>query len=63
MPISSVSSPAAVNDTALAKPSIMQLSLATLFGVSILFMIGFAKMDVAHNAAHDTRHTLVFPCH
>jgi cobalt transporter subunit CbtB len=30
-------------------------------GVAMLFAVGF--MDVAHNAAHDTRHAIAFPCH
>ncbi|WP_148862701.1 CbtB domain-containing protein [Marinobacter fonticola] len=34
-----------------------------LFGVVILFAVGFLPMNVAHNAAHDTRHGFVFPCH
>jgi len=33
------------------------------FGIVMLFAVGFAPMDVAHNAAHDTRHSLAFPCH
>lgn len=33
------------------------------FGVIILFMVGFASMPQAHNAAHDTRHAMAFPCH
>ncbi len=38
---------------------------ASLLGLFILFGVGFAqgKGDVFHNAAHDTRHTMVFPCH
>lgn len=36
---------------------------ALTFGIAILFAVGFAPMDVAHNAAHDVRHTLAFPCH
>ena len=36
---------------------------ALAFGVVILFAVGFAPMDVAHNAAHDVRHSLAFPCH
>jgi len=49
-----------------AKPtvSVMAQSMAALvFGIVILFAVGFAPMDVAHNAAHDTRHALAFPCH
>ena len=42
---------------------IVQTIGALAFGVIILFAVGFAPIDVAHNAAHDTRHTLAFPCH
>ena len=40
-----------------------QTMAALVFGVVILFAVGFAPMDIAHNAAHDTRHALAFPCH
>jgi cobalt transporter subunit CbtB len=36
---------------------------AFLLGAVILFAVGFAPMSSAHNAAHDTRHALAFPCH
>ncbi len=36
---------------------------AAVFGIIILFAVGFAPMLVAHNAAHDVRHSLAFPCH
>lgn len=49
---------------ATAKYSIMLQTLtACLFGALVLFAVGFMPMDAAHNAAHDTRHTLAFPCH
>lgn len=41
----------------------LQLAAAALFGVLILFGVGFAPMAAAHNAAHDTRHSVAFPCH
>lgn len=41
----------------------MQNMAAIVFGAIVLFAVGFLPMDVAHNAAHDTRHALVFPCH
>jgi len=38
--------------------------LATLFvGAVLVFGTGFAGADIMHNAAHDTRHGLGFPCH
>ena len=37
--------------------------VALLFGVFLLFGVGFAHSDVLHNAAHDSRHAMTFPCH
>jgi cobalt transporter subunit CbtB len=34
-----------------------------LLGLGALFIVGFSPLSVAHNAAHDTRHTAAFPCH
>jgi len=52
------------DEQAVSKYSIMVQTLgACLFGALVLFAVGFMPMDVAHNAAHDTRHTLAFPCH
>ena len=42
---------------------LMQSLGALIFGMVILFAVGFAPMEVAHNAAHDVRHSLAFPCH
>ena len=41
----------------------LQLLVAATLGMVILFGVGFAPMDMAHNAAHDTRHSVAFPCH
>ncbi|EBV3600124.1 CbtB-domain containing protein [Salmonella enterica subsp. enterica serovar Virchow] len=54
------------NKTAAASASqtrLLQLALAGALGLSIVWLTGFASMDVAHNAAHDHRHSLAFPCH
>jgi cobalt transporter subunit CbtB len=37
--------------------------LTLTFGLLLLAGAGFAGSDVVHNAAHDTRHALGFPCH
>jgi cobalt transporter subunit CbtB len=37
--------------------------LAVLLGAFILYGVGFAGADVLHNAAHDSRHAITFPCH
>ena len=34
-----------------------------LFGALLLLAVGFLPMQAAHNAAHDARHSLAFPCH
>ena len=36
---------------------------AMLLGLVILYGVGFANMEVAHNVAHDARHAFAFPCH
>ena len=44
--------------------SVLAQNLAALaFGIVILFAVGFAPLEAAHNAAHDVRHSLAFPCH
>jgi cobalt transporter subunit CbtB len=37
--------------------------IAFVFGIALVFMTGFAHSSTLHNAAHDTRHSLSFPCH
>ena len=37
--------------------------LAIAFGTGIIFLVGFSHSTTVHNAAHDIRHTLGFPCH
>jgi cobalt transporter subunit CbtB len=36
--------------------------MALLLGALIIFGVGFGP-GIMHNAAHDTRHTMAFPCH
>ena len=38
-------------------------AVALLLGLGLIFLTGFAYPEVIHNAAHDTRHGLSFPCH
>jgi cobalt transporter subunit CbtB len=37
--------------------------LTFVMGVAFVFVAGFAQPDIVHNATHDTRHALSFPCH
>ena len=45
----------------ISKP--FQLVSALLLGIVILYGVGFTQTSVAHNAAHDMRHSQGFPCH
>jgi cobalt transporter subunit CbtB len=36
---------------------------AMAFGLLLVFGVGLAHADKLHNAAHDTRHSIGFPCH
>ena len=40
-----------------------QIVAALILGTVMLFGVGFASMNIAHNAAHDARHAFAFPCH
>jgi len=39
------------------------LAAAFALGAGLVFLVGFAQSQALHDAAHDTRHTLAFPCH
>jgi cobalt transporter subunit CbtB len=41
----------------------MQLALAALLGVFVIGFVGFSHVEAAHNAGHDYRHSMAFPCH
>ncbi len=43
--------------------ALLQTLLAGLLGVFIIGFVGFSHMDVVHNAGHDYRHSMAFPCH
>ena len=42
-------------------PVLAQIAAALLLGGLLLYTVGFAQ--VGHDAAHDTRHSVNFPCH
>jgi cobalt transporter subunit CbtB len=43
--------------------TIIAAALAFVFGLGLVYTTGFAHPSTIHNAAHDTRHALSFPCH
>ena len=46
-----------------AQDRIVIATVGFLLGTFLLFGVGFAQSEVLHNAAHDTRHAMIFPCH
>ena len=42
---------------------IIPLGMTAFLGLFIVGFVGFSHLEVVHNAAHDTRHSLAFPCH
>jgi len=49
--------------TAASSSSVAQRLVAAAIGAFIIGVVGFAQMSVAHNAGHDYRHSMAFPCH
>ncbi len=49
----------AIARTRAVAPALFALAL----GVFILFGTGFAGASMLRDAAHDSRHTVAFPCH
>jgi cobalt transporter subunit CbtB len=41
----------------------LQRVIAAALGAFIIGMVGFSHMSIAHNASHDYRHSMAFPCH
>ncbi len=39
------------------------VAAALVVGIALVYTTGFAATTNIHNAAHDTRHGLAFPCH
>ena len=46
-----------------AQSSLLLPVLAIVGGLSLLWVVGFAQPEFLHNAAHDSRHSVAFPCH
>ncbi|HUS53558.1 MAG TPA: CbtB-domain containing protein [Thermohalobaculum sp.] len=46
-----------------ADTSLAAILFVAFIGATLLFVAGFADAQVMHDAAHDTRHSIGFPCH
>jgi cobalt transporter subunit CbtB len=61
MQAATVLNPAASRAEAI--PSRWPAAGVVLFGVALIYFVGFLSLPQAHNATHDTRHATGFPCH
>lgn len=43
--------------------SVAAIGTALLAGIFLLFIAGYAQATALHDAAHDQRHAMAFPCH
>ena len=46
-----------------ADSGLAAILFALVLGTGLLFAAGFADAALLHDAAHDTRHSIGFPCH
>jgi cobalt transporter subunit CbtB len=48
---------------ALTLSRVAPIFFAALLGLFIVGGVGFSHIEAVHNAAHDYRHSMSFPCH
>jgi len=59
-----ISTPAAsAKAVSSAASGVIPAVVAILFGLVLVYGVGFASPMTIHNAAHDARHAFAFPCH
>ncbi len=47
-----------------ARAEVLKVAFLALFlGLGLVYLTGLSSFSTAHDAAHDTRHALSFPCH
>ena len=42
---------------------LVSLALSGMLGIFVIGFVGFSHMEAVHNAGHDYRHSMAFPCH
>jgi cobalt transporter subunit CbtB len=57
------SRPATGSQLSSRSDSVVAAIFAALLGGFLIWGVGFSHIDVLHNAAHDMRHSIGFPCH
>ena len=46
-----------------ADTGLRSIILTAAFGIGLMFIAGFAGSQTLHDAQHDMRHSIGFPCH
>lgn len=46
-----------------AQTRALPLLMAGLLGIFVIGFVGFSHSEIVHNAGHDYRHSMAFPCH
>jgi cobalt transporter subunit CbtB len=46
-----------------AQDKMITVVIAALLGTFMIFGVAIAQPTALHNAAHDVRHAMTFPCH
>ena len=64
MTTETLSSHSSVQTEAIDRANVLPAALAALvMGAILVLGVGIAQSDTLHNAAHDSRHAMAFPCH
>jgi cobalt transporter subunit CbtB len=58
-----MASTSTANVTTSTQSRTLPLALAALLGMFIVGFVGFSHAEAVHNAGHDYRHSMAFPCH
>ncbi|MDR6951616.1 cobalt transporter subunit CbtB [Ancylobacter sp. 3268] len=61
LPSQSAAAPSAAVETPASRA--LAITFAALLGAFVVGGVGFSHIAAAHNAAHDVRHAVAFPCH
>jgi len=56
-------SPSSASAHVSALGTVLSAAFAILLGGFFVYGVGFASPGLLHNAAHDGRHAMSFPCH
>lgn len=58
-----MSTSSTLGTVATTQTGVLPLLMAAFLGLVIIGTVGFSHMEVLHNAGHDYRHSMAFPCH